>query len=242
MSSYPIWLQAYQTYVEGGYDITVVTTADLVTTYTVTHIDGHTFATWAVSFGYPLDPYADTNIVRRIWANGRLLWSDAIGSQSGGMYGCTWTFYPGSETQPVDPLMNADHPGTTPAYRGQMIMVIDHFPLENFSNTIPGITAEIIDGALASMGGIYPPDPPVLPPVVIPPSSLGSTSSSRFGDPLPAPIALPPLDPAIDPGLTDPGTYDARMRMVLPLPPAPLTWLIQDWKQSDGGYGTCQRL
>jgi hypothetical protein len=44
--------------------------------------------------------------------------------------------------------MAADQgPDYTPAYRGQMIMVISNFPLNNFQNTIPSISAEIADTA-----------------------------------------------------------------------------------------------
>jgi len=173
MSSWIIWLQAYMTFIEGGTVIKINVDDSGTVTAKVETVGGKVFATFAVSFGYPIDHDADdSRLVRNIWANGRLLWSDAVGATSatalGGDDAFSWTFYPGSEDQPIDPLMDADHPGTTPAYRGQMIMVLDHFPCHEFEGKIPSITAEIIDGdsaermvvshqlaLMASFSGVY---------------------------------------------------------------------------------------
>ena len=75
MSGYPIWLQGYQTYNLGGtVTILSVVNADGTTTTTRTIVGGKTYATWAVSFGYPLNqqnPWLRN--VTRLWANGRLI-------------------------------------------------------------------------------------------------------------------------------------------------------------------------
>lgn len=152
LPSYPIWLRDYMTYTLGS------------SAYYVTGVEGNTFAveaigpgnpqsgtlaTWAVSFGYPLDPTgAEGRVVRAIWADGRLIWSAPAGATSGSdpVQGFTWTFYPGSEDQLQDPDMVSDEgAATTPAYRGMMYMVIKNFPLYQFACHIPSITAEIAD-------------------------------------------------------------------------------------------------
>lgn len=126
LPSWIIWLQAYQTF----------------------YVGDDPFATFAVSFGYPINPAnADQRRVENIWANGRLIWSGSATSSGDGA-DIDWTFYPGSEAQGQDPLMAADlaeSADTTPAYRGQMIMVLANFPLSDFENAIPSITAEIVD-------------------------------------------------------------------------------------------------
>jgi len=56
----------------------------------------------------------------------------------------TFRFYPGSETQLPDGLIEqAVGSGMTPAYRGLCYIVFENLPLANFGNRIPSITAEI---------------------------------------------------------------------------------------------------
>jgi hypothetical protein len=125
LPSYKIWLESYRT---------------------VTIGEG-TYASFAVSFGAPLDPDATGRCVKAIWADGRLVWSSHVGAISGNDNAINWRFYPGSETQRQDPLMVADNGAElTPAYRGQMIMVLEDFPLKYFNDHVPSISAEIWDG------------------------------------------------------------------------------------------------
>lgn len=60
------------------------------------------------------------------------------------MKGLKFTFYPGTETQEVDPLIEADvGAGMAPAYRGQCYIVFDRFPLAEYNNQVPNIECEI---------------------------------------------------------------------------------------------------
>jgi hypothetical protein len=71
----------------------------------------------------------------RVWADGKLL----------DMSKYTIRFYPGSDTQAVDSYMQTiEGAGNVPAYRGLAYLVFEKFPLEDFGNRIPQITAEII--------------------------------------------------------------------------------------------------
>lgn len=114
----------------------------------ITPVKNKYYATFASSFGYPLIKDPTGRVVRRIWADGRLIYENGAGATSGALVGGgTWTFYPGSETQMPDPDHSADTGALTPAYRGQMYIVIKGLPLQPFLNEIPGISAEIVDGA-----------------------------------------------------------------------------------------------
>lgn len=129
LPSYLIWVQG---------NSVQKTTVDSVETFK---------ATYACSFGYPLDTKAAGRVVTKIWADGRRLWANADGATSGTLDGgATWTFYRGSETQLQNALMVADNGAQyTPAYRGQMYMVIENMPLDLFNDTIPSISAEVVD-------------------------------------------------------------------------------------------------
>ena len=57
----------------------------------------------------------------------------------------TIRFYPGSQTQSPDPLIQAmEGADNTPAYRGTAYAVFEEFPLEEFGNRMPQVTAEIV--------------------------------------------------------------------------------------------------
>jgi hypothetical protein len=57
----------------------------------------------------------------------------------------TWRFYPGSQYQPADTLIQAkEGVGATPAYRGTAYIVFEDMPLEDFGNRMPQVTAEIV--------------------------------------------------------------------------------------------------
>lgn len=154
MPSYPIWLRDYMTYTLNGgvFKVAVFNGGGAVIDVQQAgagNPQAGTLATWAVSFGYPLDPTgASGRVVRKIWADGRMIWAAPAGARSGSdpVQGFSWTFYTGSETQLPDPNMVSDNGAAhTPAYRGMMYMVIVNFPLTEFACHIPSITAEIAD-------------------------------------------------------------------------------------------------
>lgn len=57
----------------------------------------------------------------------------------------TFRFYPGSDTQPADTLIQAkEGVGATPAYRGTSYIVFEDMPLADFGNRMPQVTAELV--------------------------------------------------------------------------------------------------
>src|SRR6185437_10233423 len=70
----------------------------------------------------------------RIWADGDLL----------DLEGITYRFYPGSETQTADSLIEAKQgSGNAPAYRGLCYLVFEGLDLTPFGNRIPNLTVEL---------------------------------------------------------------------------------------------------
>jgi hypothetical protein len=81
--------------------------------------------------------------IGRIWADGTEIRS-STGSFASPL---TMRFYPGGETQGVDPLIAAAEGSTSaPAYRGTAYAVFEDVPLAEFGNRIPNLTFEIIAG------------------------------------------------------------------------------------------------
>jgi hypothetical protein len=103
-----------------------------------------TKCSFAVSFGYRLDPTRAAPTLNRMWANGNLIYDGTVSPPSS-LAGLAVTFYPGSETQGIDPTIQADRGTLTPAYRGQMYVVFNQLDLTTFNNMVPFITAEILD-------------------------------------------------------------------------------------------------
>jgi hypothetical protein len=59
----------------------------------------------------------------------------------------TPTFYPGTQTQNPDPLIQANQGvANTPAFRGLCHVVIENFRLANFGNRLPNVRAELLIG------------------------------------------------------------------------------------------------
>lgn len=57
----------------------------------------------------------------------------------------TFRWYPGSQTQSPDPLIQAkEGADKTPAFRGTAYLVFEDLPLEQFGNRMPQITAEVV--------------------------------------------------------------------------------------------------
>ncbi|UHS56036.1 baseplate multidomain protein megatron [Agrobacterium vaccinii] len=74
-------------------------------------------------------------MVRRVWADGQEL--DLTGIET--------RFYPGSDDQLPDPLIEAKQgAGNSPAYRGLSYMVFERLPLDSFGNRIPLLQFEVI--------------------------------------------------------------------------------------------------
>jgi hypothetical protein len=106
---------------------------------------GNATVSFAVSFGYPLDPNEYTHLaVRRVWGNGNLMYDGTV-SPAEAMTGLTMRFYPGSRFQAVDSLISTVRGATVAsAYRPMIYMVFDTLPLALFQNQVPFISAELI--------------------------------------------------------------------------------------------------
>lgn len=90
--------------------------------------------------------------VRRIWADGKLLRGAAGDFKSATRY----RFYPGSEDQPVDPLIaSAEGSDQAPAFRGTTYAVFEDFQLGDYGNRIPSLTFEVeADDGPVAIGAI----------------------------------------------------------------------------------------
>ncbi|PYG59527.1 glycoside hydrolase/phage tail family protein [Rhizobium sp. UGM030330-04] len=74
-------------------------------------------------------------MVRRIWADGREV----------DLTGIEMRFYPGSETQLPDPLIEAKQgSGNAPAFRGLAYVVFERLPLDDYGNRIPLMQFEVV--------------------------------------------------------------------------------------------------
>lgn len=88
--------------------------------------------------------------VSAVWADGKLIYDG--GSWKPGLVGGA-TFYPGTATQSVDPVMEgALGVGNVPAYRGMAYLVLEGLQLADFGNRLPNLTFEV----LAGDGGAHP--------------------------------------------------------------------------------------
>jgi hypothetical protein len=100
------------------------------------------FATFAMALA---EGPADS--ILKIWANNKLIWDSTapIGSDAAvnnGKYQVE--FYQGTKTQLPDPDIEADvGVGNTPAYRDMVYFVAKEWPLKDFGNSIPNITAQV---------------------------------------------------------------------------------------------------
>lgn len=106
--------------------------------------------TFAVSFGTSGNADATQRQLLRVWADGRLVVDNrANGRNIARAFQYRW--YDGGETQNPDPTIVANMGvETTPAYRGQMYIVIIGLPLKSFDNKIPAITVEVGDISTSS--------------------------------------------------------------------------------------------
>ncbi len=97
------------------------------------------FVNLAISFGEgPAD-----KVLRQL-GDGKSYFDIRIGEDQVFMDDLVFRFYQGDEDQLPDPLMvSVDGEDDTPAYKGIVYIVLEDFPLEDFGNRIPNITAEI---------------------------------------------------------------------------------------------------
>ena len=85
----------------------------------------------------------------RVWADGNPFTLDRA----------TWRFYPGSEDQTPDPLIEAvEGAGAVPAYKGVAYVVLEDLDLAEFGNRIPQFNFEVIRH-VPEVGQDAPPDP-----------------------------------------------------------------------------------
>ena len=99
--------------------------------------------TYSVSLAVALSSRPATS-VGRIWADGKLL----RGAAGDFKVGTVFRFYPGSEDQPVDPLIGSiETLARTPAYRGLALAVFEDLQLADYGNRIPVITFELVADA-----------------------------------------------------------------------------------------------
>jgi hypothetical protein len=95
----------------------------------------------------------------RIWAgpDKRLIW-DGV-TLEGADAGALLRFYPGSETQLPDPLIESyEGVGNVPGYRGSAYIVLEHFPLLKDGNRLPFLTIEtgaIVNQAPENLGVFF---------------------------------------------------------------------------------------
>lgn len=94
-------------------------------------------ASFAIGFGE-----GPAEEILKLWADSKLVY-DAT-AEDAGLGKFRFRFHPGDETQLPDPLIEADKGvGQVPAYRGEVYIVCDDWPLADFGNRIPNLTALI---------------------------------------------------------------------------------------------------
>lgn len=102
------------------------------------------FATFAVALGARARRDVACS-VRRIWANGTLIYNAATGLTHPGV---KFRFYSGTEDQQPDgTIEKALGVGNVPAFRDLMYIVLTEFPCSDFGGSIPAIEAEIVDAS-----------------------------------------------------------------------------------------------
>lgn len=87
--------------------------------------------------------------IRKIWANGELIYNvgdDAASATiaASSLQATAVRFYPGSESQAVDPLIYADKGVDTPAYRGSCYVVIEGMDVTARGGRVPQMEFEVV--------------------------------------------------------------------------------------------------
>lgn len=82
--------------------------------------------------------------VLQIFANGKMIFDRTSNEPDLKVKDLEFRWYPGTEDQLPDPhIQAAVGDDRTPAYRGQVVIVFEDLPLEQFGNSLPNITAVI---------------------------------------------------------------------------------------------------
>lgn len=93
--------------------------------------------------------------VRRIWANGRLIFD--MSSSTTGATGNSGNIriYPGSETQVADSLLETYlGTGNVPGHRGYCYVVFENLQLEDYGNRTPSMEFEVVSSGAQSYGAV----------------------------------------------------------------------------------------
>jgi hypothetical protein len=123
--------------------------------------------TYSASFAIGLNEVLEggTTAVRRIWADGKLIYDispQAVGEDDNSYTArgaansaleALMTVYPGTVTQDPDPTIESYvGVGNTPAYRGQAYVVFAGLQLADYGNRIPNLEFEVVSNTPDSTG------------------------------------------------------------------------------------------
>jgi hypothetical protein len=90
---------------------------------------------YSISFAVAISEGTSKAQLGRVWFNGNETDLSTF----------TFRFYPGSDTQTPDPLIQATEGiDVTPAYRGVAYLVFENLPLADYGNRIPQVTVEVV--------------------------------------------------------------------------------------------------
>lgn len=98
--------------------------------------------------------------VRRIWANGKLIYDVSNPADFQGVSGASqmvtnFTVYPGDENQVADPTMQAAlGAANTPPYRGLAYVVFNELNLQQWGNYMPSLTFEVATNIAPAYTGV----------------------------------------------------------------------------------------
>ena len=83
--------------------------------------------------------------IRKMWANGELIYDTTGASSSTKAFPFVFRFYPGAGDQEADPLIVSDSAqGYAPSWKDLCYVVFEDFPIDTFG-IIPSITAELVE-------------------------------------------------------------------------------------------------
>jgi hypothetical protein len=132
---------------------------------------------WATGLCEWLIPPTSAEVLR-IWMDARLVYDVTGTSEVSQVPGLTWRFYPGSETQLPDALIEATMgAGEAPAHRGLAYIVFEDVPLETFGNRMPNITVELVADSARSFPQVNS-QPPASPLFATDPGSVNWSNDS----------------------------------------------------------------
>jgi hypothetical protein len=101
-------------------------------------------ATFAVSFGYPVNLDSTGTDLIRVWLNGRLV-LDTRKASRGIVNGFNYTWYDGTQDAADEIIAAEEGADNTPAFKGQMYLVIENLDVSTFENKVPYVVVEIGD-------------------------------------------------------------------------------------------------